>query len=82
MKKAETIKLQQNCSRMILFPPPKVPVVMVPSLSGRGDLGPLTLLQGALPPLATPPTVAPSATRTHPVVDRAHSCHQQTGMER
>lgn len=68
MKKAEIIKLQQKRSRIILFPPPKFPAVMVPSLPSSGDLGPLTLLQGALPPLTTPPTVAPNATRTHPVV--------------
>lgn len=48
-----------------------IPVVMVPSQPGRGELGPLTLLQVALHLLTTLPTVAPSAgsaTRTPPVV--------------
>lgn len=53
---------------MTLFPT-KVPFVMVPSRPGRGELGPLILLQVALHCLATLPTVAPSAgSATHPVV--------------
>lgn len=51
--------------------PPKIPIAMVPSRPGRGELGLLTLLQAALHPLATLPTASPSAgsaTRTPPEV--------------